>query len=294
MLRLGTTKEGDVNMSYTDLGKQKKIALINDFTGFGRCALTVAIPIISAYGIQACPIPTAVFSNHTAFDSFHKVDFTDELSSYTNEWKKLNLKFDAVLSGYLANERQIDYVVEFSKAFLKEEGKLIVDPIMGDNGHIYKSYDDALVRRMRELTDKAQIITPNVTECCALLNESYDSLMSMKQPTQIKLLKEMAAALGNQVVITGAYRGEFVGNIVYDGNTAKTVFRKKSGATRCGTGDAFASIIAANAVLDCNLSDSVACAADFVKKSIEISDKLEIPKENGVAFEQLLHTLYKK
>ena len=285
-------------MNYCDDSKQKKIALINDFTGYGRCSLTVSIPIISAFGVQACPVPTAIFSNHTAFESFYCTDYTDFIESYTAKWKELGLKFDAVLSGYLADARQIDFVSKFAKDFLKEDGLLIVDPIMGDNGHIYKAYNQALIQRMKELTSQANIITPNVTEACAVLNESYEDLFKLSWSKRLKKLKEMAVSLSKfsnqtcQVVITGIEHESYIGNIVYDGTTPCYTYQKKAGEPRCGTGDVFASIIVAEAVCNTPLLSSVKKAASFIKKSIAVSDELNIPKENGVAFEKVLHTLF--
>ena len=122
------------NLSGINRGSQKKLALINDFCGFGRCSLTVSIPIVSAMGVQACPVPTAVFSNHTAYESFYKHDMTAALGSYLNEWSKLNLRFDAILSGYLSSPEQIGITSEFAGNFLANVLYGLIDPRMRKRG----------------------------------------------------------------------------------------------------------------------------------------------------------------
>lgn len=119
---------------------QKKIAVINDFSGFGRCSIAVALPIISTLKIQCCPLPTSIFSNHTGFDSFFFDDYTDKMPLYINEWKKLGLQFDGITSGFLGSKKQIEIVTQFFKDFKTKENIIIVDPVMGDYGKIYATY----------------------------------------------------------------------------------------------------------------------------------------------------------
>lgn len=146
-----------------DHNRQKKIAAVNDLTGFGRCSLTVQIPIISKLRVQCCPVPTAILSNHTGFDSFYADDYTDHLAAYTAEWKKLGLTFSGIATGYLGSERQFGMVRNFIRDFSDEKTVVIVDPVMGDGGRTYASYSDEMCEGMRHLTALADLITPNLT-----------------------------------------------------------------------------------------------------------------------------------
>ena len=141
----------------------KKIAAINDLTGFGRCALTVTIPVISAMGVQCCPVPTALFSNHPAYPSHFSRDFTTELPAYFSEWKKLGLTFDGILSGYLNSLEQISLTKQFIREFSTKNTKIIIDPVMGDHGKLYSVYTEEMCSAMKELCSLAHILTPNLT-----------------------------------------------------------------------------------------------------------------------------------
>ena len=146
---------------------QKKIAVINDFSGFGRCSIAVSLPIISALGIQCCPLPTAIFSNHTGFSSYFWTDFTPHMAEYADEWRKLDLRFDAITSGFLGSLRQIELVKDFFRRFKTPGTLTVVDPVMGDNGALYKTYTPEMAAGMRELVREADILTPNLTEACS-------------------------------------------------------------------------------------------------------------------------------
>ena len=152
---------------------QKKIAVINDLAGYGRCALTISLPLLSAHGLQACPIPTAIFSNHTAFSSFHQTDLTNILYDYVNEWEKLGLSFDGILSGFLNSPEQIDFVIEFIRTFRTPQTVVIIDPVLGDHGHTYRTITPEMCEKMKELAYLADVLTPNLTEACLLADYPY-------------------------------------------------------------------------------------------------------------------------
>lgn len=126
----------------------KRIAVINDLSGFGKCSLSVALPILSAMGLECNPIPTAILSNQTGFDNFHSVDFTDHLTPYIDVWKKQNVQFDAILTGYLASEKQVDIILDFINHFGKNS-LVFVDPVMADNGVLYDTYDEKLCEKVK-------------------------------------------------------------------------------------------------------------------------------------------------
>ena len=152
---------------------QKKIAVINDLSGFGRCSIAVALPLISHLGIQCCPLPTAIFSDHTGFESFYVKDFTDSMAPYMAEWKKLDLEFEGILTGFLGSARQIELVEQFLKEFTTQRTTVIVDPVMGDYGKLYATYTQELCQGIGRLVQYADILTPNVTEACILTGTPY-------------------------------------------------------------------------------------------------------------------------
>ena len=226
---------------------QKKIALINDFTGFGRCSIAVELPIISALKVQCCPLPTSIFSNHTGFDSYFFDDYTDRMERYVEEWKKLDLSFNGICSGFLGSSRQISIVKDFIKEFKTDDTIVVVDPVMGDYGKIYSTYTDEMCGLMKELVAGADIITPNITESCILTGTPYSDMLSMMGP--------------EKVVITGIVQGTFISNYCYErekeGKKGYFVKALKIGAQRSGTGDIFTSIIAADAVNGVDFHKSV-------------------------------------
>ncbi len=152
---------------------QKKIAVINDISGFGRCSIAVSLPIISYLGVQCCPVPTSIFSNHTGYPHFFFDDYTDRMPAYIANWKKLGLTFEGITTGFLGSVRQIRIVKEFIREFSRENTLIIIDPVMGDNGRLYSTYTKELCEEMKQLTAYADILTPNLTECCNLTDTPY-------------------------------------------------------------------------------------------------------------------------
>ena len=152
---------------------QKKIAVINDLSGYGRCSLTVAIPVLSAMGHQCCPIPTAILSNHTEFPVYFFDDYTEKMTTYTDKWKELGLSFDAIATGFLGSEAQIGIVMEIVQKLKAEKTFVVVDPVMGDHGHAYETYTPEMCEQMKELVCMADVVLPNVTECCILTDTPY-------------------------------------------------------------------------------------------------------------------------
>lgn len=269
---------------------QKKIAVINDLSGFGRCSIAVELPIISAMKIQCCFVPTAVFSNHTGFQSFFLEDFTDKMRPYTDEWRKLELHFQGICTGFLGSAQQIAIVTDFITDFKEKDTIVIVDPVMGDYGKMYPTYTIETCLKMRELIPLADIITPNLTEACILAGIPYEEKWSRKK---LLWLAETLSEMGpEKVVITGIIQGEFIANYCYEKGAQPRIFRTiKAGTQRSGTGDIFASLIAADAVNGVPFEQSVKKAGRFIKKCILKSIEMGIPLTDGVCFEEFLHTL---
>lgn len=270
---------------------QKKIAVINDLSGFGRCSLAVSMPIISYMGIQCCPVPTSIFSNHTGFKDYFFDDYSDKIDEYISKWHKLGLKFEGIASGFLGSRKQIETVIRFIEEFKSGRTTVIIDPVMGDHGKLYATYTEELCSEMERLTAYADIITPNLTECCKLTGIPFKETGWRK-----KELNEMAEILfekgPDKVVITGIPQGEFLANYVVEkGKEARIIRTHKAGTERSGTGDVFSSIIASDAVNGVDFDRSVKKASGFVKKCIIKSMELQIPRTDGVCFEEILYTL---
>ena len=271
--------------------RQKKIAAINDLTGFGRCALTVALPVISHMKIQCCPVPTSILSNHTGYEEYFFDDYTSQLPEYLNMWKKLGLTFDGIMSGFLGSEEQIQIVSQFIKHFSKKDTIVIIDPVMGDHGIIAKTYTEKMCRQMRDLVELADIITPNMTEACKLTDTPYRA--GGWKRTKLLAMAEKLNKMGpHKIVITGIPQGEFIGNFMFQtGEQPRLIRTHRADSQRCGTGDLFAAIIAADAVNGVPFETSVRKASLFVKKSLILSMEMGVEQKNGVCFEEILHTL---
>ncbi len=270
--------------------KQKKIAVINDISGFGRCSLTVSIPVISKLKVQCCPVPTAILSNHTGFPNWFFDDYTEKMPEYIDNWEKIGLKFSAVYSGFLGSERQIEMVLDFIRRFRMEETLVVVDPVMGDYGKTYSTYTPQMCSEMKKLVECADILTPNITEACILTDTPYKERWHKEEVRVIarKLLEQGP----DKVVITGIVQRSYIANYVCTKDGEDHFLRTlRVGTQRSGTGDIFASIIAADAVNGVNFTQSVKKASNFVKKCILRSIELDVPLTDGVAFEDVLDEL---
>lgn len=270
---------------------QKKIAVINDFTGFGKCSIAVSLPVISALKVQCCLLPTSIFSNHTAYPEYFFDDYTDKMEEYIENWKKLKLEFEGILTGFLGDARQIEIVKNFIKYFKKDNTIVTVDPVMGDYGIKYATYTDDLCIKMREIVEYADIVTPNVTEACILTENIYEEVIN--DDVKIAKMAESIALSGpDKVVITGIDRGEYICDYIYDkGNYGDFLKSEKVGRERSGTGDIFSAIISADAINNIDFRTSVEKASKFIRECLIISEERNIPKEDGVCFEDILTTL---
>ena len=225
----------------------KRVAAIHDLSGFGRASLTAIIPILSSMGVQVCPLPTAILSNHTGgFDTFSFVDFTDHMQDYIDHWKELNIDFDCIYSGFLGSERQIEIVSGFIDDFGTEDNMVVIDPVLGDNGNLYSTMDQGLVEGMKRLVTKADIITPNFTEVSLLLGEEY------KQTTTDEEIKEWVKRLSDMgpdiIVVTSVPDKEKDkdSNVIAYDRTCNTYWKIKCRYIPTfypGTGDAYTSVM---------------------------------------------------
>lgn len=266
---------------------QKKIAVINDFCGFGRCSIAVSLPIISAMGIQCCPLPTAIFSDHTGFDSFYSVDYTEHMDAYMDEWIKLGLRFQGILTGFLGSPQQIQIVKRFLSVFRDEATVTVIDPVMGDYGNLYPTYSPLLAQQMSELVPYADILTPNLTEACILTGTDYDP--DMAEENLSRICRQLSGIGPKKIVISGLERGDFLENYVFEvGKQPRIIRELKIGPCRSGTGDVFSSIIAGDAVRGLDFAQSVGHASSFVAKALRHTVALDLPKTDGICFEKFL------
>ncbi len=270
---------------------QKKIAAINDLTGFGRCALTVAIPVISHMKVQCCPVPTSVLSNHTGYAEYFFDDYTEKLPDYLAMWKKLDLQFDGIMSGFLGSKEQIGIVEAFIREFCRKDTIVVIDPVMGDHGKIAGTYTEEMCTEMRRLVSMADIITPNLTECCKLTDTPYRE-RGWKKAELLAMAEKLHGMGPDKIVITGIPQGEFIANYMYQKEEEPSLIRThRAGTERCGTGDLFAAVIAADAVNGVPFVKSVRKASLFIKKCMIKSMEMGIEQKNGVCFEEILHLL---
>ena len=270
---------------------QKKIAVINDLSGFGRCSIAVALPLISHLGIQCCPLPTAIFSDHTGFESFYVKDFTDSMAPYMAEWKKLDLEFEGILTGFLGSAWQIELVEQFLKEFTTQRTTVIVDPVMGDYGKLYATYTQELCQGIGRLVQYADILTPNVTEACILTGTPYQEHFT--EAELLTLAQKLCDRGPDKVVITGVSRGSFLENYCYERDNGPSVQRTlRIAPQRSGTGDVFSSIVAAGAVHGVPFAKSVRTAAGFIRTCLKRSSELDIPTTAGVCFVEVIHQLH--
>ena len=188
-----------------------KVAVLNDLAGFGRCSLTAAISVLSAMGVQPCPLPTAVLSAQTGYESYFFQDLTEQMGMITEEWKKSGAQFDGIVTGFMSDYRQIGEVNHFLDLFHKEGTFLLVDPVLGDNGKRFSIFDGLFQEEMKRLVKRADVVTPNVTELCLLTDYDYEKIQTISETGDREaLFSEVSEAAGrlldsgvSEVVVTG-------------------------------------------------------------------------------------------
>lgn len=268
---------------------QKRAAAIHDISCFGKCSLTVALPILSAANVSAPVIPTAVLSTHTGgFDGFTYRDLTDDIAPITRHWKSLDLKFDAVYSGFLGSAEQIKLVCDFLDAFDKDGCLTLIDPAMADNGKMYTVFDISFAEKMKTLCARADIIVPNITEACFMLGIPYREGPYEREFIE-SLLRGLHDKLGTEkIVLTGVYHdSEQLGAACYDAvtDTIGYAFNEKIDGMYHGTGDVFASALLGALLNDFTLLESSQIAVDFTLGCIKRTKAEGTDVRFGVNFE---------
>lgn len=271
-----------------------RVAAIHDMSGFGRCSLTVAIPILSAMGAQCCPLPTAFLSTHTGgFEGFTFLDMTDEMPKAAAHWKSLGLDFQAVYSGFLGSERQIDIVENFIRDFRGPDTVVVIDPVMGDHGQVYQTYTSAMCAGMARLAGQADVITPNLTEAALLLGVPYRDLPAGENGCR-EIVERLSLDGRRSVALTGASAApDLTGAMCFDARTGRTELAQTRRVSRefLGTGDVFASVLTGALVRGASLVEAARQAVDFIRACAERTAREQLPMREGVDFEPLLGLL---
>ena len=276
--------------------KIPKIMAIQDMSGVGRCSLTVIIPVMSALGCQVCPLPTALLSNHSEYKEFYFFDFTAHMEEYYSYWERNNFCFDCVYSGFIGSEDQIDIILDIISKLKKKNNKalIVVDPVMGDHGFTYATYNDEMITKMSHLVEKADIITPNLTEASILLGKKY-SCEKVTLPLVKEYLKELCR-LGPEIsVITGIMTDEGCHvNVCYNNKEDKFWLAPFNYVNKRypGTGDLFTSLFLAYYLKGKSLPQAMEEAARFVSLSVLTSYQAGVPSSEGVIFESIMKELY--
>ncbi len=273
----------------------KKVCAVHDLSCFGRCALTVILPTLSRYGIQAVPIPTALLSTHTGgFQNIFFEDLTDRMKMISNHLKEVGAEFDAIYTGFLGSVNQIDTVIDIAESFNTESNILLVDPVMGDDGKLYSTYNDELVEGIRRLSHHADVLTPNLTEACLLTDTDYPHGEELSSERAEKLAHELSEKLHEKypnadIAITG----------IVSFDKVLTVASRKNGEIHLheesrlpisfpGTGDLFASLLLAEILEGKDFISCVSRSAALTSSAVRISQKTDEPIRNGVLLEKFL------
>lgn len=277
------------------MDNQKRVVSIQDISGFGKCSLTAALPILSACGISTCIMPTAILSSPTGGFKHTYRDLTSDLREYTDNFKNAGLTFDAIYSGFLGSFEQLEIVEEFIDKFKTKNNLVLVDPVMADSGKFYSTFTKDFVTPMNKLCSKADIIVPNITEACFMLGETYKDGPYNKDFIK-KLLKGLAGLGPKFIVLTGIYFDEKkLGAACFDVSTGEIDYSfcdKVMGAYQ-GSGDIFASVLLSSLMNGYSIQLSTKIAAEFVKNAIIDANDHGIDNRFGISFEKQLPWLIK-
>lgn len=274
----------------------QRVLTIQDISCIGKCSLTVALPIISAMGVETCVLPTAVLSTHTCFEGFTFHDLTEEICPIGDHWKKQQMTFDAIYTGYLGTKEQIDLVKDLFDSFGSDDTLLFVDPAMADNGQLYPGFTTEYAQQMTSLCKKADIIVPNLTEACYLLNRPYIGTEYTKEEIQ-QLLVELGALGVKQVILTGiSFDAKELGVMAYDVASGEffEYYNEKMSHNYHGTGDVFASTCVGAMMRGYDLKEALMIAVDYTLECIRKTEDDVNHRWYGVNFECAIPMLVKR
>ena len=275
------------------MSKTTKILTIQDISCYGQCSITVALPVISAFGIETAVLPSAVLSTHTSgFTDFTVRDLTEDLPEIRKHWEKEGISFDAIYTGFIASQEQLDYIKDIIDSRLNDNGLVFVDPAMADHGEFYNGFDQEFADAMGELCKLGDYILPNTTEACYILHKPWKETFSKEE--MVEMAKELAQFTKRYVILKGYENdNDEMGMIVLDKqeNTIDIVYNDKVNYVSHGTGDVFASSFVGSVMLGKSPTSAAKVAGEFTKIAIEktIGDETHT---YGVKFEQAIPELY--
>lgn len=283
----------------------KKVAVINDLSGFGRCSLTAAISVIATMGVQPCPLPTAVLSGQTGYPSYFFDDYTEKMERFREEWVKMDVSFDGIYTGFMSGERQVEQVFRFLDTFYRGDTFLMVDPVLGDGGERFSMCTPAFLKHMKELVKRADIITPNLTELCILTDRDYRLFEEASGAEELLSLVEKTAAElrawgPGQIVVTGVrYQDpedgtERIGNLAVTGAETYLASFAYIGGSFSGTGDLFASAVAGGRARGDRLPDVMEKAGRMIQLAMEEAVRNNTPRNDGAEYEKYLWLLQER
>lgn len=272
----------------------RRIAAIHDLSGIGRTSLMAVIPILSTMGFNVCPLPTAILSNHSQYPDFSFLDLTEEMPRIIDQWEKLGVTFDAIYTGYMGSPRQIEIVCGFIERFRTADTLVVVDPVLGDNGHLYSKMTQEMVEEMRRLACRADVLTPNLTEAFALLDRPYKTDCTTEELKD--LIAELSEMGPDTVIITGV-------PVPGQSGLTSVIARSKSDlrtwkvtcpylpAHYPGTGDSFTSVITGSLLLGDSLPIALDRAAQFILQGIRSTFGYRMDNRDGILLERVLPNL---
>lgn len=279
----------------------KKIAVINDLSGFGRCSLTAAISVISAMGVQPCPLPTAILTAQTGYPAYYCDDYTEKMDHFRREWKKMGQSFDGIYTGFVASEEQIRQIFHFIDTFDAPDTFLLVDPVLGDDGKTYDLFTPSLLEQMKKLALRADIITPNLTELALLTDTPYETLTiagdyHRQLSVILKLGQKLCKRGPEHVIVTGIqftdeHHTKQMGNLCISDEESRLLAFPYIGGSYSGTGDLFASCIAAGIARGEDIPSITLTAGSFLEAALADSIKEQVPRNDGVNYEKYLSML---
>ena len=273
-----------------------KVAAINDLSGFGKCSLTVDITVLSAMGIQCCPLPTAVLSAQTGYSSYFFRDLTGIIPEYLREWKKQEETFDGIITGFMMSSRQAENSLDFIKAFKSDNTIVLVDPVMGDDCKTYANFSNELLKTIKSMVNEADIITPNLTELCLLTDEDPDKIVRFKGDDLINEIRRLSLLLDSKqnkiIAVTGIplLKKDVLGNLIIEKDNSKVITTQSNGIHYSGTGDLFAAVFLGEILRGGSAFDAADVASHFIYTAIKNTEKDNDPKA-GISYEKSLKLL---
>ncbi len=272
----------------------KKVVAVHDLSGVGHVSLMAVIPVLSSMGFQVCPLPTAVLSTHTQYPTYSFLDLTEEMEHIIENWEKLGIRFDTFYTGYLGSPKQAQIVEAFISKFRRENDMVVVDPVLGDNGHLYKGITGEMVTEMKRLVRQADIITPNLTELYYLLDmPSQEHITDAELKKALKALSDQGPSIviATSVPVSGDPRSTSVYAYNRFGNRYWKVTCPYLPAHYPGTGDTFTSVITGSLMQGDSLPIALDRATQFILQGIRATFGYEYNNLEGIMLEKVLHNL---